>query len=138
MTKIIIYQNYAYCRLIHIWSLLSLIKITKVSPLISIYIIFIIHNISFIINRSYFTNKNIGILLFDILLIILNIIVNNKIHIYSNLLFFFIYLIILKYYFNISPIKLYTFFLPEDDLKYYDETYIQYKKKIWKLFLINK
>ncbi len=137
MTRII-YQNYAYCRLIHIWSFLSITKISKISPLISIYIIFIIHNISFIINKSYFTNKNIGILLFDIFLLFLNIIINNKIQIYSNLLFFFIYLLILKYYFKISPIKLYTIFLPEDDLKYYDETYIEYKKRIWKLFLINK
>ena len=138
MNNNIIYQNYAYCRIIHIWSFLYIINLTIWSPLITLYILFILHNISFLINKTYLTNKSFGILIFDIFLIILHYFKNNKIQVKTNILFFVIYCILLKFYFKISPIKLHTKYLLKDDKIYKNETYFEYKKRIWKLFLINK
>ena len=137
----IIYQNYAYCRIIHIWSFLYLLNLSNWSPLISIYILFILHilhNILFLIKKIYLTNKSLGILFFDIFLIIFHNIKNNKIQLKINLLFFIIYFIFIKYYFKICPIKLHTKYLLKDDQLHENETYFQYKKRIWKLFFINK
>ena len=138
MNNYIIYQNYAYCRIIHIWAFLYIVNLSVWTPILTLYLIFILHNISFLINKTYISNKSIGILLFDIFLILIISIKNNIIQIKSNILFFIIYYILLKYYFKISPFKLHTKYLLKDDMLNKNETYFQYKIRIWKLFLINK
>ena len=40
--------------------------------------------------------------------------------------------------FNINPIKLYMYYLPNDDIKYQNESYISYLYRIYYKYIIQK
>ena len=122
-------QILAYCRYLHIWSILYFLNIIYFSPLISIICVFFLH----LYNYS-FNSKRTGIILTDIILIICIIEKNMKIYLIENLYVFIFYLYVLLYM-NIDPIKLYTINLKNDDILYKNETYFQYIKRLYNLLI---
>lgn len=128
--KIYIYK-YAYCRYVHIWTLLYFLNIFYFSPLITYYIILIIHSFNI-----EFNSKKICFLIQDILLIYLIYKNNKKYYLIENIFVFIIYLLFLKYK-KINLIKLYTKYIKLDDIKHKNETFFKYNIRIWKLFFKN-
>ena len=127
----LIYQNYAYCRYVHIWILLYFSNILYFSPLITYYIILIIHGFNI-----EFNSKKICFLIQDILLIYLIYKNNKKYYLKENFIVFLIYLLFLKYK-KINFIKLYIKHIKLDDIKHKNETFFNYNIRIWKLFFKN-
>jgi hypothetical protein len=124
-------QNLAYCRYLHIWSILYFLNIIKSSPLISLLIVSFLHLFSL-----EFNSKRIGILITDYILITIIYNGDKKLYIGINIIVFLIYMKIL-FLININPIKLYTKYLKNDDKKFKDENYFSYLKRVWFLFLVN-
>lgn len=127
----IYYQNLAYCRYLHLWSLMYLFDIIYCSPLISLYIVFLIHLYG--INLS---TKRIGIISTDLFFIALINYKNTSIFLLENIVFFTFYIDFLLYI-NVHPVKLYTVYLKNDDELYNDENFFEYFIRIWQLFLCN-
>ena len=123
-------QNLAYCRYLHIWSILYFLNIVKSSPLISLVTVSFLHLFSHEMN-----SKRIGILLTDYLLMGMIYYKDNKLYIEVNIIVFLIYMKIL-FLINVNPIKLYTKYLKNDDKKFKDENYFSYLKRICLLFLL--
>ena len=117
-------QNLAYCRYLQIWSLLYFCNIVKTTPMISIVFTSFLHLYTLKCNT-----KRIGILAQDYILVASICIYNKKLYIVTNFLVFFYYINILILL-NINPIKLYTKHIPKDDLKYENENYCSYLKRI--------
>tara|TARA_B100000963_G_scaffold265624_1_gene233827 strand:- start:204 stop:593 length:390 start_codon:yes stop_codon:yes gene_type:complete len=117
-------QNLAYCRYLQIWSLLYFCNIVKTTPMISIVFTSFLHLYTLKCNT-----KRIGILAQDYILVASICIYNKKLYIVTNFLVFFYYINILILL-NINPIKLYTKDIPKDDLKYKNENYCNYLKRI--------
>lgn len=117
-------QNLAYCRYLQIWSLLYFCNIVKTTPMISIVFTSFLHLYTLKCNT-----KRIGILAQDYILVASICIYNKKLYIVTNFLVFFYYINILIIL-NINPIKLYMKDIPKDDLKYENENYSSYLKRI--------
>ena len=117
-------QNLAYCRYLQIWSLLYFCNIVKTTPMISIVFTSFLHLYTLKCNT-----KRIGILAQDYILVASICIYNKKLYIVTNFLVFFYYINILILL-NINPIKLYMKDIPKDDLKYKNENYCNYLKRI--------
>tara|TARA_Y100000816_G_C26017286_1_gene532088 strand:- start:430 stop:819 length:390 start_codon:yes stop_codon:yes gene_type:complete len=117
-------QNLAYCRYLQIWSLLYFCNIVKTTPMISIVFTSFLHLYTLKCNT-----KRIGILAQDYILVASICIYNKKLYIVTNFLVFFYYINILIIL-NINPIKLYMKDIPKDDLKYENENYCSYLKRI--------
>ena len=117
-------QNLAYCRYLQIWSLLYFCNIVKTTPMISIVFTSFLHLYTLKCNT-----KRIGILAQDYILVASICIYNKKLYIVTNFLVFFYYINILILL-NINPIKLYMKDIPKDDLKYENENYCSYLKRI--------
>lgn len=124
-------QNLAYCRYLHIQSILYFLNIIKSSPLISLLIVSFFHLFSL-----EFNSKRIGILITDYILITIIYNRDKKLYIGINIIVFLIYMKIL-FLININPIKLYTKYLKNDDKKFKDENYFSYLKRVWFLFIVN-
>ena len=121
-------QNLAYCRYLQLWCIFYFCNIVESTPLISITITSFLHLYSLKINT-----KRLGILAQDYILILLIYKNNQKLYLFNNLFVFITYLNALMLI-NINPIKLYTYYLPKDDKKYNNENYLQYVKRIIKVF----
>ena len=124
-------QNLAYCRYLHIWSLLYFLNMIKSTPLSSLIIVSFFHLFNIGIS-----SKKIGILLQDYLLIYTILCFDRNLYIYDNLFTIIIYTNVLLII-NINPIKLYTKLLPADDKQYANENYYEHLLRIWKLFFLN-
>lgn len=130
----IIYQDLAYCRFIFIWSILFLLDYIHFSPLITLFIIFILENIS---DKPYMSkHKQTGLLLSELFFIILLLLKSKKLYIKENIMIFWLYLSYL-YLFNIDVITLHNYHLKIDDLQHNQENYWQYLYRIWCSFLIH-
>ena len=126
---IIIYQNLAYCRILHLWLMLYIFNITHYSPLLSFIITFFIH--LFISNKSMTRYKKYGIISFDIISIYYLSLINFNFTILPNFILFIAYILGLYFIFNINMIELYTIYLKEDDIRHYGENYFSYMYRIW-------
>jgi len=132
MIKIKIHsQNLAYCRYLQIWGILYIINFVDSSPLLSLLLVSLLH-----LFKCKFNSKRIGIIVSDYILIGIIFYKNKKLYIYENIIAFLIYIKIL-YLINVNPIKLYSKYLKNDDKKYEKENYLNYMKRIWKLFIFN-
>ena len=125
-------QNLAYCRYLQLWSIFYFCNIVESTPLISITITSFFHTVSLKINT-----KRIGILAQDYILITLIYKNEQQLYLFNNLFVFLCYINLLTLI-NINPIKLYTIYLPKDDKKYNNENYLQYVKRIIKVFCLKK
>ena len=123
-------QNLAYCRYLQLWCIFYFCNIIESSPLISIIFTSFLHLYSLKCNT-----KRIGILAQDYILIILIYKNNQQLYLFENFFIFICYLNVLMLI-NINPIKLYTYYLPNDDKKYINENYFQYLKRILKVFCL--
>ena len=123
-------QNLAYCRYLQLWSIFYFCNIVESTPLISIATISFLHLYSLKINT-----KRIGILAQDYALILLIYKNEQQLYLFQNFYVFITYLNVLMLI-NINPIKLYTYYLPKDDKKYNNENYLQYVKRILKVFCL--
>ena len=129
ITKIHV-QNLAYCRYLQLWSIFYFCNIVESTPLISITITSFLHLYSLKINT-----KRIGILTQDYVLIAFIYKNNHNLYLFENFFVFLCYINALLLL-NINPIKLYTYYLPNDDKKYNNENYFQYLKRILKVFCL--
>jgi len=126
---IIIYQNLAYCRILHIWFILYIFNIVTYSPLLSFIFTFFIH--LFIDNNSMTKYKKYGIILFDLIIIYYLFYINFHFTILPNFILFIAYILGLYFIFDINIIDLYTIYLKEDDIRHYGENYFSYMYRIW-------
>ena len=123
-------QNLAYCRYLQLLCIFYFCNIVESSPLISIATTSLLHLYSLKCNT-----KRLGILAQDYILIILIYKNNQNLYLIENFFVFITYLNALMLI-NINPIKLYTYYLPNDDKKYINENYFQYLKRILKVFCL--
>ena len=132
----IIYQNLAYCRYLFIWAFLFLSNIIPYSPMISLSSVIILDHLTNQNKESQMTKSKLnGLFLSEIILIYLCLLKKFSIDIVPNITFLIIYYLVLKFILKIDPVKLHKEYLPEDDLKFKDESYIQYFKRIWYYFI---
>lgn len=117
-------QNLAYCRYLQIWSVFYFCNIVESTPLISISVTSLIHLYSLKCNT-----KRLGILAQDYILISFIYKNDKELYLFYNLFVLLCYLNTLMLL-KINPIKLYTYYLPNDDKKYINENYFQYIKRI--------
>lgn len=122
-------QNLAYCRYLQLWGFSSIINIVDVTPLISLLLVSFLH-----LSTLKCNNKRVGILLTDYTFISIIYNKDKNLYIIPNIIVFLFYIKML-YIIKVSPIKLYTKYLVKDDKKYDNESYFNYIKRIWKLFL---
>jgi hypothetical protein len=102
------------------------------TPLISILATSLLHVYSLKLNT-----KRIGILAQDYILIAFIYRKDQELYLFYNIFVFSCYinaLILL----NINPIKLYMYYLPNDDIKYQNESYISYLYRIYYKYIIQK
>ena len=137
------YQNIALCRFIYLWVILFLFNIVSFSPLVLIILIILLESYSqffgqkrnMLKGKSFFTynnsNKHIGILMVDVIVLILILAKNQNLFIYENILFFILYNFVLFIVYKTDIVTLHNKHLYADDVKYSNESYIEYSKRIW-------
>ena len=104
----IVYQDLAYCRYTFIWSILFLIGLVNFSPLLSLFIIFILELTS---EKYYMTNhKRNGILLSEMFFIVALALKDTRLYIKENMIAIFLYLCYL-YIFQVNVITLHMEYL---------------------------
>ena len=132
----VLYQNLAYCRYLFLWSFLFLLNVIPYSPMISLIVVIIIDYLANEKKGQTMTqNKMYGMFLSEITLIYLCLNKKFNIDFLPNLYFFIIYLTIVKFVIQIDPIKLHKEYLPQDDIKFKNESYIEYIFRIWNYFI---
>ena len=137
------YQNIALCRFIYLWVILFLFNIVSFSPLVLIILIILLESYSqffgqkrnMLKGKSFFidnnANKHIGILMVDVVVLLLILAKNQNLFIYENTLFFILYNFILFIMYKTDIVTLHNKHLYADDIKYSNESYIEYSKRIW-------
>ena len=141
-----IYQNLAFCRILHILFLLYLLNFVN-SPLILIIFTFIIHLVN--LKNNYMSNsKKYGLIIFDLSLIIIDLVkrfIRKDFNLYfiENISVFTIYnllLILLSLLKNddVSLVELHCKKLKYDDKRFYKESYFEYIKRVWSYVFLCK
>lgn len=141
-----IYQNLAFCRILHILFLLYLLNFVN-SPLILIIFTFIIHLVN-LKNNCMSNSKKYGLIIFDLCLIIIDLVkrfIRKDFNLYfiENISVFIIYnlsLILLSLLKNddVSLVELHCKKLKSDDKKFYKESYFQYIERVWSYVFLCK
>jgi len=131
----ILYQNFAYCRYIFVWTFLFLFNIVPYSPTGSLCIIIFINYFYNQSKKIMTKNKFNGMIISEIILLFLCLIKVFKFYWIENTIFFTTYCGLIYFGVGVNPLYLHTTLLAEDDEIYKDELYFPYMKRVWSYFI---